>query len=684
MRKKILKNDRKIERETSIKKNLLFIPISVVLIGIIIMGGVSSYRTRESILNEMKNNGFLIIEKIMDRIEDNSLALDAINSLLEEKIISTGNITIKNRENLNNDFLKELSKNLGVDEINWYVPSGEIINSTVDDYVGWRAEEGHPAFRFMSGNENFAMEEIRADSVSGEYKLYGYVRAQDGHFAQIGINAEKVHELIGEFSYQNMVDEISLNENISYALVIDKNAVAVASSDRDEIGRVLDDEGSIAAAVEGNSYASIYFDELSDSRVYDVLLPLVIKNEHVGAINIGFSMRNVQSAINKNIRNFIILGILIFGVISVILYRTSSIIIKTINQLKDNMELVAQGNLNTKENEEIVNRKDEIGKIARSTNEMITSVKDMIIKIKEKSNDVSLNAESLAATSKEMSISSQELSINIQQVAEGTSSQAQDLIDISYSLDNLDKNIKKMGDEINSVAQETQNAENKANNGKLEVDSLVESIDDIKNVFNLVILKIETLTHSVEEISDITKIISSISEQVNLLALNAAIEAARAGEHGRGFAVVADEVRKLAEESRKSTGKITNLVSLIKKDTQEVISSSQEAEKSILIQSESVNNTVQSFGDIITSVDNIVPLIKKAYDVMGLIVDSKNIVMEKAERISGVTQENSAYTEEVAGSSEELSASSEEMESAAQSLKEISVELIEAVNIFKD
>ncbi|MPM57244.1 hypothetical protein SDC9_104066 [bioreactor metagenome] len=62
---------------------------------------------------------------------------------------------------------------------------------------------------------------------------------------------------------------------------------------------------------------------------------------------------------------------------------------------------------------------------------------------------------------------------------------------------------------------------------------------------------------------------------------------------------------------------------------------------------------------------------------MELIVNSKNIVMEKVERISAVTQENSASIEEIA-------ASSEGMESAAQSLKEISVELITAVNIFKD
>ena len=82
---------------------------------------------------------------------------------------------------------------------------------------------------------------------------------------------------------------------------------------------------------------------------------------------------------------------------------------------------------------------------------------------------------------------------------------------------------------------------------------------------------VQGLARTAAGIGEVIGLINSIAAQTNLLALNATIEAARAGDAGRGFAVVASEVKSLASQTAKATDDISEQISEIQKVAGEAI-----------------------------------------------------------------------------------------------------------------
>lgn len=152
--------------------------------------------------------------------------------------------------------------------------------------------------------------------------------------------------------------------------------------------------------------------------------------------------------------------------------------------------------------------------------------------------------------------------------------------DCSESLEHVGKmqeSVQHMTDAVNNIGEQTKEMNLIANNVSdrmygytKRMDITVESMRTIEKAANGTNEAIQQLENGIEEIMMFADEIDSIAEQTNLLSLNASIEAARAGESGKGFAVVADEVRKLAEHSKDSSNSITDKLSTVREQLEEV------------------------------------------------------------------------------------------------------------------
>lgn len=159
----------------------------------------------------------------------------------------------------------------------------------------------------------------------------------------------------------------------------------------------------------------------------------------------------------------------------------------------------------------------------------------------------------------------------IDEVGNGLKKQLVATEESSTSIEDMTEAIEELSIRSNQISEQSNTTLELTQDGNEKIKDSMVKMEQFNQTINTTFGAITILGEKSHEIGKIVKVITGISEQINLLALNAAIEAARAGEHGKGFAVVADEVRKLAEQSRQSSSEVANIVKNIQEETDRVV-----------------------------------------------------------------------------------------------------------------
>jgi methyl-accepting chemotaxis protein len=323
----------------------------------------------------------------------------------------------------------------------------------------------------------------------------------------------------------------------------------------------------------------------------------------------------------------------------------------SIMKLLDEVSGVAEGDLTV----EAEVTADMTGAIADSFNYMIYQLRTIVTQVQKATLQVSSSANDIQTTA--------------EQLADGSTSQASQIIDSSAAIDEMAISIQQVSENAATSTTVAEQALANAKQGTTAVQNTIHGMQRIRSQVQETAKRIKRLGERSQEIGEIVQLIGDIADRTSILALNASIQAARAGEAGRAFVVVAEEVERLSERASNATKQIAGLVNTIQSETNEAVTAMEESTREVVQGSRLADQAGQALGEIESVSARLAELIQSISLAAKQQARGSESLSQAMSEISEVTQQTATGTKQAAVSINNLATLADTLRQSVSTFK---------------